>query len=41
MNSFTQLFTRVDSERTKGNVFKLKEGIFRLDTREKFFLRGW
>jgi len=35
-----RFFSGAFRDRTKGNIFKLKKGRFRLDIRKKFFTRG-
>jgi len=36
----SQLFTRVDNGRTRGNSFRLKKGRLRLDVKGKFFAKS-
>lgn len=36
-----ELFTRIRSDKTKENGFKLKQGRARLHIKKKFFTWGW
>ena len=36
----SQLFTRVDNDRTRGNSLRLKKGRLRLDVKGKFFAKS-
>lgn len=41
MKVIEELFTRIGSDGTGGNGFKLKDGRVRLDIKKKFFIWGW